>query len=243
MKARATAKIGGKLASRTDVAVQLAYLKKADKQLAAVIAKIPPWAHSGRGVRPNHFKALVVAMVNQQLSGKAADTIFKRFEALFAEPKSPWRIFGAKKKYGAVAPRSMAKKFPSPEAVLAMSRARMRRAGLSRMKIEFIKDLARNILDGTVNFRAMKMWSDEEVIEHLTRVKGIGRWTAEMFLMFSLGREDVFSYGDLGLRNAMQRLYKLPAPPTPQQAARISGAWRPYRSLASRYLWRSLEVE
>lgn len=111
------------------------------------------------------------------------------------------------------------------------------------MKASFIKDLARKIIDGTVDFKKMDAWSDEEVIEHLVRVKGIGRWTAEMFLMFSLRREDVFSYGDLGLRNAMQKIYKMKKHPTPRQAEKISEKWRPYRTLASRYLWASLEVE
>jgi len=205
------------------------HLRKSDPILAAVIKNaasiISSWDPVGK--RPNHFKSLVVAIINQQLSGKAAATIQKRFEALFVAP------LGATRR----------KKFPTPEEVLAMPAAKMRKCGLSKMKVSFIKDLARKVIDGTVDFRAMKKWSDEEVIAHLTRVKGIGRWTAEMFLMFSLGRDDIFSYGDLGLRNAMQKLYKLRAHPTPAQAEKISAAWKPYRTLASRYLWASLEVE
>jgi DNA-3-methyladenine glycosylase II len=170
--------------------------------------------------RPNHFKALVIAIVNQQLSGKAADTIFKRFVALFPGGK-----------------------FPTPEQVLAMPAAKMRKCGLSKMKVSFLKDLSRKVLDGTVDFRKMPKWSDEEVIEHLVRVKGIGRWTAEMFLMFSLERDDIFSYGDLGLRNAIQKLYGLKKHPTPAQAAKIAEKWKPYRTLASRYLWASLDVK
>jgi len=208
---------------------QILHLTKNDRILAAAIKKtahiIHEWDSSDK--RPNHFKALVVAIINQQLSGKAAATIEKRFEALFTPAGK----------------KSAPKKFPTPQDVLAMPAAKMRKCGLSKMKVSFIKDLARKILDGTVDFRAMRKWSDEEVIEHLVQVKGIGRWTAEMFLMFSLGRDDVFSYGDLGLRNAMQRLYKLRAHPTPAQAAKIAGKWKPYRSLASRYLWASLEVE
>jgi DNA-3-methyladenine glycosylase II len=206
---------------------KILHLTKNDRILAAAIKKTAHIIHewdANMAKRPNHFKALVVAIINQQLSGKAAATIEKRFEALFVKTGAP-------------------KKFPKPEDVLAMPAAKMRKCGLSKMKVSFIKDLARKILDGTVDFRAMRNWSDEEVIEHLTQVKGIGRWTAEMFLMFSLGRDDVFSYGDLGLRNAMQRLYKLRAHPTPAQAAKIAGKWKPYRSLASRYLWASLEVE
>ena len=124
-----------------------------------------------------------------------------------------------------------------------MPKAKLRKVGLSGMKVEFMKDLSRKVLDGAVDFKKMKTWSDEEVIEHLVQVKGIGRWTAEMFLMFSLGREDIFSYGDLGLRNAMRKLYNLRKHPSPKQAEKISSAWKPYRSYASRYLWASLELE
>ena len=124
-----------------------------------------------------------------------------------------------------------------------MPTVKLRKCGLSGMKVNFIKDLSRKILDGTVDFRAMKKWSDEEVVEHLVQVKGIGRWTAEMFLMFSLGRDDIFSYGDLALRKAMQNLYKLKGNPTPAQAEKISAKWSPHRTLASRYLWASLAIE
>jgi DNA-3-methyladenine glycosylase II len=199
------------------------HLAKSDPILAAVIKKVAQLEHAWnpRGApRPNHFKALIVAIINQQLSGKAADTIQKRFEKLFAP-----------------------KRFPKPEDVLRMPTARLRKVGLSGMKVSFMKDLSKKVLDGTVDFKAMKKWSDEEVIEHLVQVKGIGRWTAEMFLMFSLGRDDIFSYGDLGLRNAMQKLYKLRAHPTPAQAQKIAAKWSPYRTLASRYLWKSLEIE
>jgi DNA-3-methyladenine glycosylase II len=196
-----------------------------DRILRRIIDKAEQLDHSWNAKsRPNHFKSLVRAIVNQQLSGKAADTIFKRFEALFTV-------------------NTKHKKFPTPEAVLKIPTAKLRKVGLSGMKVSFLKDLSRKILDGTVDFRAMKKWSDEEVIEHLVQVKGIGRWTAEMFLMFSLGRDDVFSYGDLALRKAMQNLYKLRANPTPAQAEKISAAWKPYRTLASRYLWKSLEIE
>jgi DNA-3-methyladenine glycosylase II len=206
-----------------------------DRTLRKIIDRAKQLEHTWKeGSRPNHFKSLVRAIVNQQLSSKAADTIFKRFEALFA---------GAPSDRKPLRKNSSSKKFPTPEQVLKMPTAKLRKVGLSGMKVEFVKDLSRKILDGTVDFRAMKKWSDEEVIEHLVRVKGIGRWTAEMFLMFSLGRDDVFSYGDLALRKAMQRLYGLRANPTPKQAEKISAAWKPYRTLASRYLWRSLEIE
>ena len=211
---------------------KILHLRKSDPILAVAIKNSARIIHEwDSDKRPNHFKALIVAIINQQLSGKAAATIQKRFEALFA---------ATAKNFAKNSPR---KKFPTPEDVLKMPTAKLRKVGLSGMKVSFMKDLARKILDGTVDFRAMKKMNDEEVIDHLVAVKGIGRWTAEMFLMFSLGRDDIFSYGDLGLRNAIQRLYKLRAHPTPKQAEKITAAWKPYRSIASRYLWASLEIE
>ncbi len=197
---------------------QVVHLRR-DPALRKIITALPGIDHAWDRKRPNHFRSLVVAIINQQLSGKAAATILKRFVALFG-----------------------GKKFPKPEAVLAMPATKMRKAGLSKMKISFLKDLSRNVLSGEVNFKAMPRMSDGEVVEHLTGVKGIGRWTAEMFLMFSLRREDVFSYGDLGLRNAMQRLYGLKKHPTEKQAEKIASVWRPYRTLASRYLWASVDL-
>lgn len=173
---------------------------------------------AGRADARGYFEALVEAIVSQQLSIKAADTIFARFAAL-----------------------TPGKKFPTPREVFAMPTAKLRACGLSRMKVSFIKDLARKTLDGSLNFKTIDTLSDEEVIEHLTSVKGIGRWTAEMFLIFSLRHDDVFSYGDLGLRNAMQRIYNMKKPPTPRQAEKITARWKPYRSLGSRYLWASLK--
>ena len=216
--------------------LKIRHLKRSDPALGAVITKIHTGKFSGGEdyfklpKRRDHFRSLVVEIVNQQLSGKAAATILARFVALFRPAR----------KSAHARPR---KKFPSSEEVLKMPTAKMRKAGLSRMKASFLKDLSRRVLDGTVDFRKMGRWSDEEVIEHLTRVKGIGRWTAEMFLMFSLGREDVFSYGDLGLRNAMRKIYGLRRHPTPRQAEKIAAKWKPYRTLASRYLWASVDVK
>jgi DNA-3-methyladenine glycosylase II len=196
-------------------AKQIAHLKKADPVLRVLIKGVKLSEISDtRGP----FEALVEAIVSQQLSVKAADTIFKRFSAL-----------------------TRGKKFPTPKQVLKLPIPKMRRAGLSRMKVSFIKDLAKKVLDKTIDFKKMPTWTDAEVIEHLTAVKGIGIWTAEMFLIFSLHRDDVFSYGDLGLRKAMQKLYKMRTHPTPWQAEKITAKWKPYRSLGSRYLWASLD--
>ncbi len=194
---------------------KIAHLKKSDPILGAVIE-----ATTLREITITRapFEALVEAIVSQQLSIKAADTIFSRLAAL-----------------------TPGKKFPTPRQILAIPASKMRKCGLSKMKVSFIKDLARKTLDGTLDFRHMDTMSDEEVIEHLVNVKGIGRWTAEMFLIFSLKRDDVFSFGDLGLRNGLKKIYKLKGAPTPAQAARITAKWKPYRSLGARYLWASLD--
>lgn len=197
---------------------KIAHLKKSDPTLKIIIEDITLRSLAGRADAHGYFEALVEAIVSQQLSIKAADTIFARFAAI-----------------------TPGKKFPTPRAILKIPAAKMRTCGLSRMKVSFIKDLAKKTLDGSLNFKTIDTLTDEEVIEHLTRVKGIGRWTAEMFLIFSLRRDDVFSYGDLGLRNAMQRIYKMKKPPSPAQAERITARWKPYRSLGSRYLWASLK--
>ena len=194
---------------------KLAHLSKNDVVLRKLIKRIKL---DPRAPRNDYFRSLVIAIANQQLSGKAASTILKRFMALW--------------------PR---KDFPTPKDVLAMPTPKMRKVGFSKMKVSFLKDLSKKFLDGTVDVKKLSTWSDEEVIEHLTRVKGIGRWTAEMFLMFSLRREDVFSYGDLGLRNAIQKAYGLRKHPSPAQAAKLSEKWRPYRTLASLYLWASVD--
>jgi len=194
---------------------KIAHLKKSDPKLKTVIEGITLRELT---VTRGPFEALVRAIVSQQLSSKAADTIFARFVAL-----------------------TPGKKFPTPREILKMPPTKMRKCGLSKMKVSFIKDLAKKTLDGTLDFKHMDTMSDEEVIEHLTSVKGIGRWTAEMFLIFSLGRDDVFSYGDLGLRNALQKIYKMKKAPTPAQAEKITVKWKPYRSLGSRYLWASLD--
>jgi DNA-3-methyladenine glycosylase II len=194
---------------------KVAHLKKSDPRLKVIIEGIK--LHELTITR-GPFEALVEAITSQQLSIKAADTIFNRFAAL-----------------------TPGKKFPTPREVFAMPAAKMRKCGLSGMKVSFIKDLAKKTLDGSLDFKKMDRWSDEAVIEHLTSVKGIGRWTAEMFLIFSLGRDDVFSYGDLGLRRAMQRIYKMRKEPTLRQAEKITAKWKPYRSLGSRYLWASTD--
>lgn len=190
---------------------QIHHLKKHDKKLAEVISKVDL---KSLAEVTNHFQSLVESIISQQLSVKAADTITNRFVALF--------------------PR---KKFPSPQDILKTKDSIIRSVGISGQKISYIKNIAKAELD----FKEIDKMSDEEVIIELTKIKGIGQWTAEMFLMFSLQRDDVFSYGDLGLRNAMKNIYGLRKHPTIQKAEKISGAWKPYRTLACRYLWASLD--
>lgn len=198
---------------------QIKHLKK-DPVLAKIIPRIKLESFK---IRENHFKTLVRAIIGQQLSVKAADTIMKRFENLFPNKKKG--------------------QFPTPKQIFKMDSEKMRTSGLSYSKITYLKDLSKKIIDKKIDLENIHKMSDEEIIEHLTQVKGIGRWTAEMFLIFSLAREDIFSYGDLGIRNAIQRLYKLRKSPSLLRAEKISKLWRPYRSLASRYLWKFLELK
>lgn len=196
------------------------YLQSIDPILGEVIKRIELKA---RKRSANHFRTLVESIVSQQLSVKASDTIFLRFVKLFAEDGKS--------------------KFPKPEQVLKMSDAKLRGVGLSNQKVKYIKHLAEKVHKKEVALHKLKKMSDEEVIEHLIQVKGIGRWTGEMFLMFSLQRPDVFSHGDLGLRNAIAKLYKYKQPPTTKQVEKIVQKWAPHRTLASRYLWKSLDNE
>ncbi|MGI0087016.1 MAG: DNA-3-methyladenine glycosylase family protein [Nitrosotalea sp.] len=166
--------------------------------------------------RNNHFAVLVESIVSQQLATGAAEAIFSRFKALYP-------------------------KFPTASEILATRKSRLRSTGLSGMKIEYIKDLARKVDQGKIKMRSLSKTSDEEVIAHLTQVKGIGRWTAEMFLIFSLGRQDVLPVHDLGLRKGVQMAFSLPELPKPSEVENLGKRWKPYRSIATWYLWKSLQ--
>lgn len=192
------------------------HLSAVDPVLAQLIkqSKLPPQ----KVLRRSRFEALVEAIVSQQLSVKAADTIFFRFVALFPNQK-----------------------FPKPEQVLKLSITKFRKVGISNSKALYIKELSKNIVTKKLKLTSLHRLDNEAVIAELVKVKGIGRWTAEMFLMFTLRRPDVFSPGDLGLRNAIQNLYKLKGPPSEKQLHKITQKWSPYRTTASRYLWHSLK--
>jgi len=196
------------------------HLTGADPVLGALIARVGEF-----GLRPvptqSLFAALARAIVYQQLSGAAASTILGRVTALFA-------------------PR----RFPTPDDLLGMPEARLRAAGLSAAKTAALRDLAQRTLDGTVPSMALvRRLSDEEIVERLTQVRGVGRWTVEMLLMFRLGRPDVLPVGDLGVRKGFARTFRKRKLPEPAVIQRHAERWRPYRSVGSWYMWRALELE
>jgi DNA-3-methyladenine glycosylase II len=184
-----------------------------------VIKRIGPCTlHAAAPADP--FEALCRSIASQQLSIKAAETIFRRFCELFPPDCRP-----------------------TPERVMRVTADRIRAAGFSRAKVTFIKDLAAHVLDGRLDLHGLNKHPDEEVMRQLVAVKGIGRWTAEVFLMFRLGRRDVLPADDLGLMNAVQRVYRLRKRPDAKRLRQIGEAWRPYRSVAAWYLWASLDSD
>ena len=170
----------------------------------------------------NHYQELVESIISQQLSVKAAATISKRFVDLF-EGES----------------------FPTPEQILEKDIEEMRAVGLSGQKASYIRDLAQHVIEGALRFDKLGEQTNQEIIDMLTSVKGIGEWTAHMFLIFSLGRLDVLAHGDLGIRNGVRELYGLDAMPTPDKVRLIAEArgWHPYESIACWYIWKSLDNE
>jgi len=166
--------------------------------------------------KSQHFAVLVESIISQQLATGAADAIFKRFKGLYPE-------------------------FPTAAEVLATRKSKLRTVGLSGMKVEYLKDLAKHVETGKLDMKAISKMGDEDVIAQLTQVKGIGRWTAEMFLIFSLGRMDVFPVGDLGLRRGVQIAFSLKEMPKPKETEKFGDRWKPYRSVATWYLWKSLQ--
>jgi DNA-3-methyladenine glycosylase II len=192
---------------------------KRDPILAAAITRVGPCGMADRQ-RKDHLSALIGAIVSQQLSTKAAATIFGRFVALFPDGH-----------------------IRDAAAIAGQSDAALRAVGLSGQKVGYLRDLSARIADGRLQLDELDALPDEDVIERLTAVKGFGRWTAEMFLMFRLHRPDVLPAGDLGIVNAIQRLYRLRKRPDARRILKIGEAWRPYRSVASWYLWQSLKFE
>jgi DNA-3-methyladenine glycosylase II len=194
-------------------------LMRRDPVLGAAIKRIGPCGMAERQ-RKDHLTALTGAIVSQQLSTKAAATIFGRFAALFPDAQ-----------------------IPHAAAIHEVSDAALRGVGFSGQKVGYLRDLCARIVDGRLVLDELDVLGDELVIERLTAVKGFGRWTAEMFLMFRLHRPDVLPVGDLGIVNAIQRLYKLRSRPNPKRILAMGEAWRPYRSVACWYLWQTLRNE
>lgn len=179
---------------------------------AAGIATITP--------HKNYYQELVESIISQQLSVKAAATILKRFVELFTDSA-----------------------FPAPDQILEKDVDELRTAGLSRQKAGYIQDLASKVLDGTVRFNHLDALSNDEVTAELIQIKGVGPWTVHMFLIFCMGRLDVLPVGDLGIKNGLQKLYGLANVPTTDDVERIAAEnkWHPYESIASWYIWHSLD--
>lgn len=200
--------------SRTGVA----HLRRVDPVMARVIEKVG--RYRGWPDRAGtHFDAVARSIVFQQLSGKAAGTIHGRFHGL----------------YGGRPPR--------PEELAATSDEQLRSVGLSRQKSAYLKDLGARVTSGEIPIETLHELTDDEVIAALTQVKGIGRWTAQMFLMFRLGRPDVLPDLDLGIQKGIQKAYRLRKLPAPERVKKIGAKWAPYRTVASWYLWRYLDTE
>jgi DNA-3-methyladenine glycosylase II len=194
----------------------ITHLKQADPKLAAVIERVGPCRFEPRADGA-HFDHIARAIVYQQLSGKAAGTIFARFTALYGD------------------------RVPAPLELLATADDALRAVGLSRQKIGYLRSLAETVEQGALAIDRLHELPDDEILASLVRVKGIGRWTAQMFLMFRLGRPDVLPELDLGIQKAIQRAYNLRTLPSPDRVKRIGARWSPYSTVASWYLWRSLE--
>jgi DNA-3-methyladenine glycosylase II len=194
-------------------------LMRADKVLRRVMEERGPIdpAIDRRGSRPDPWEALARAIVGQQLSTKAARSIWEKLQGQFGCET------------------------PDPKSLLRKRPQTLRKAGLSSAKVEFLRDLARRVADGTLDLARLRDLPDEDVIAELLEVKGIGRWTGEMFLIFHLARPDVVSTGDLGIRRAVQIAYGMDDLPGPEELERIADEWRPHRTLACLYLWRSLD--
>jgi DNA-3-methyladenine glycosylase II len=207
---------------KSDDLVAKKHLRESDSVLARIIDEVGelPSSRDGRPDRGDHYGALVRSIVGQQLSVLAARAIYGRLTSRFGGRP------------------------PTPQELLAEEPEELRaEAGLSRAKVGFLRSLAEHVLSGELELERLDSLPDEEVIAELVAVKGLGDWTSHMFLMFHLERPDVLAVGDLGIRRAMERAYGLDELPKPAEMEAIAEPWRPYRTLACRYLWRSLQNE
>jgi len=184
-----------------------------DKKLKKIISSV---GECKIRIISNPFEALVEAIITQQISDSAGKTISLKFKNLFG------------------------KKYPTPSDIIKLSHDEIKSVGLSRMKAEYIFDISKMIVDKKLNFKIFKKMSNEDVISDLIKIRGIGRWTAEMYLIFALGRMDVFPLGDLGLINGIKKLYHLENPST-DEILKITNNWIPYRTIGTWYIWRGVK--
>ncbi|HXR16197.1 MAG TPA: DNA-3-methyladenine glycosylase [Terriglobales bacterium] len=191
------------------------HLKSSDPVMRGIIERVGPCRME---FSEPVFHSLAEAIVYQQLNGKAAETIFKRFTALCGEPVVP-------------------------AGIVKLTDAQMRSVGLSKQKSSYLRDMAERVVRGELDFGHLQEMTDEAVIRHLTQVKGVGVWTAHMFLMFTLKRPNVLPTGDFGVQMAIKKHYNKRKLPKPLQMEKIAKAWEPYRSVACWYLWRSLDIK
>ncbi len=204
------------IASQRSWNAGIRHLKKSDRVMSALVKKLEV---KRRTLKKNHFEALVTAIIFQQISGSAGDSIFRKFKAL----------------YGG--------KTPTPKIFLLTKEKLVRGAGISPQKYSYLKDLSERIEDGRLELKKFHEMDDAAVVEELDEVRGIGRWTAEMFLMFTLGRTDVLPVDDLGLKKGLMKAYKLKTMPNEAKFRKLAEKWHPYCTIASLHLWRILDNE
>ena len=195
--------------------IALRHLSHADKRMEKLIDKFGP---PNFNLMNNYYESLVRSIVYQQLSGKAASIIYERFLDLF--------VFDI---------------YPEPKDILAVSIETLRSSGLSYQKVNYIRDLSEKWQDGTMNLTDIDSMTDEEISSELIKVKGIGQWTADMFLMFTLGRPDVFPFGDLGIQKGVMIITNMNRLPTQKEMERKTKKWQPYRTVAAWYLWKLVD--
>src|ERR1019366_4064 len=220
------------MAKKLDHTTALEHLLRVDRKLARIIAKAGPC-----GLQPERtqsiFEALLESIIYQQLNGNVAATITERVKALFPENTHSLRTR-----------RGLVAGFPTPEQVLSATPELLRSAGLSQAKMLAIRDLAAKTLDGTVpTARAAHRMSDDDIVERLVQVRGIGRWTVEMLLIFRLGRPDVLAVDDYGIRKGFAKIHRMAELPKPKELLAYGERWRPHRSVASWYMWRAAEMK
>ncbi len=208
---------------RFSLARAYAHLRAADPVVAALIDEHGPYRpRPSEGTSPaDYYNALQRTILFQQLAGPAARSIQRKWFALYSKQDRP----------------------PTPKEVLKTTDEQFRAAGVSRQKAGYLRDLAAKALDQTLDFGGFETMSDDEIVERITAVKGLGEWSAHMFMMFTLGRPDVLAVGDLGIRNGMKTAYALPQAPTPREALAIGAPWAPYRSVGAWYMYRAIDTQ